>query len=157
MERKIALKTLDSQEWETPSEVFGKLNQEFHFDLDPCATKENAKCPRFYTKTEDGLKQDWFGNVFVNPPFREVAKWVEKAYNEVRNRKAETVVLLIAARTDTRWFHKYLLSKAALRFVKGRLTYSKSKNPCPFPTLIAILEANDLTLHYPESFSVKVT
>jgi phage N-6-adenine-methyltransferase len=153
MEKKIALKTLDSQEWETPHDLFDKLNKEFHFDLDPCATKENAKCPSYYTKTQNGLEQDWFGNVFVNPPFREVAKWVEKAYNEVRARRAKIVVLLIAARTDTRWFHKYLRPYAVLRFIKGRLTYSKSKNPCPFPVLIAVLEADDLTYHYPESFS----
>jgi phage N-6-adenine-methyltransferase len=152
MEQKIALKTLNSQDWETPQALFDKLDREFHFDLDPCATDQNHKCSNWFTEKQNGLIQYWSGNVFVNPPFKEVAKWVEKAYNEVRARRARIVVLLIAARTDTRWFHKYLLPYANLRFIKGRLTYSKSKNPCPFPVMIAVLEADDMTIHYPESF-----
>ncbi len=70
-----------SGEWSTPKDFFDKLDAEFHFTLDPCATKLNAKCKRFFTKREDGLKKPWRGRVFVNPPYgRGVDVWVRKAW-----------------------------------------------------------------------------
>jgi len=67
-------------EWATPQELFDQLNKEFNFTLDPCATKENAKCPKFYTKEDDGLSRDWTGEkIFMNPPYgREIGKWIKK-------------------------------------------------------------------------------
>ena len=47
--------------WATPQDFFDKLNEEFHFNLDPCATPENRKCSRFFTAKENGLEQDWGG------------------------------------------------------------------------------------------------
>ena len=69
-----------SCEWATPQTVFCELNEEFNFTLDPCATAENAKCKKYYTKADDGLNQDWGGEtVFCNPPYgKEIAKWIEK-------------------------------------------------------------------------------
>lgn len=55
-------------EWATPQSLFDELNAEFHFTLDPCATKENAKCPKFYTKEDDGLSQNWEGGTSVYEP-----------------------------------------------------------------------------------------
>lgn len=48
--------------WATPQDFYDKLNSEFHFTLDPCATPHNAKCVKFYTKEQDGLRKDWGGN-----------------------------------------------------------------------------------------------
>lgn len=45
--------------WATPQSFFDQLNAEFHFNLDPCATPENAKCKKFFTKEVDGLRQNW--------------------------------------------------------------------------------------------------
>lgn len=154
MSKKIALKTLGSEEWETPQELFNKLDSEFHFTLDPCATVENAKCKRFFTKADDGLAQDWSGSVFVNPPFGQVAKWVKKSYDEVNANRAKVVVMLIAARTDTKWFHRYCLPYAKIRFLKGRLKYVGCKSPAPFPTMIVIFKYGNLTRWIPESFSL---
>ena len=97
--------TANTPEWETPQELFDSLDAEFHFDLDPCCTHENAKCELHYTKAEDGLKQDWTGHrVYCNPPYgRQIKKWVEKAAKS----KCLTV-MLIPARTDTKWFHDYI-------------------------------------------------
>lgn len=69
-----------THEWSTPQDLFDKLNEEFHFTLDPCATRENAKCAKFYTKEDNGLSQKWLGeSVFMNPPYgREIGKWVKK-------------------------------------------------------------------------------
>lgn len=95
MNPKIALKTLDSQEWETPQDLFNRLDQEFHFNLDPCASKENAKCGQYFDEAIDGLCQKWSGNVFMNPPFRQVAKWVEKAFKEVVSGRCNVAVYLV--------------------------------------------------------------
>ena len=67
-------------EWATPQALFNELNTEFNFTLDPCATKENAKCAKFYTQEEDGLSKDWSGErVFCNPPYgTQMPKWVKK-------------------------------------------------------------------------------
>lgn len=95
--------------WATPQSFFDELNKEFQFTLDPCATAENAKCCTFYTKEDDGLKQDWGGQiVFCNPPYgRKIKDWVRKCYEE--SKKPNTVVvMLIPARTDTAYFHEYI-------------------------------------------------
>lgn len=75
--------------------------------------------------------------VFCNPPYgREVGKWVEKGYNE--SQKPNTiVVMLLPARTDTKWFHDYCV-KGGIEFIKGRLKFGGSKNSAPFPSMIVI-------------------
>ena len=121
-----ALYSSRSEVWETPQPFFDKLNDEFHFDLDVCALPENAKCSRYFTPSEDGLKQPWTGNVWCNPPYgRDIVKWIRKAADEIQ-KDANVIVLLVHARTDTRWFHDYLYEKpnVELRFVRGRLKFS---------------------------------
>lgn len=109
---------------QTPPELFEVLNREFHFTLDPCATKETALCEKYFTPREDGLSQSWAGHsVFMNPPYdRYINKWVSKAYTEARDHHA-TVVCLLPASTDTKWFHHYALS-GEIRFLVGRLKFS---------------------------------
>lgn len=72
----------NSDNWATPTKLFETLNKEFHFNLDPCASHDNHKCPAYFTIEEDGLIQDWgLSTVFINPPYgREIGKWVKKAY-----------------------------------------------------------------------------
>lgn len=135
--------TAQTDEWETPQDLFDRLNEEFHFDLDPCATKENAKCKNFFTKEDNGLNKEWFGNVFINPPFKQVAEWVEKAYDQKKNNtQIKTIVMLIASRTDTRWFHNYIYNQAEVRFVKGRVKYKLNgkESVAPFPSMIVIFK-----------------
>src|SRR3990172_2084765 len=123
-------------EWATPQDVFDKLNIEFRFPLDPAATKKNAKCKRFYTTKENGLKQPWKDErVFVNPPYgRVIGAWVEK----MATGGASVCVGLLPARTDTRWFHDYILGKAEIRFLRGRLKFGESKSSAPFPSMICV-------------------
>lgn len=118
---------------------FEKLNDEFHFTLDPCSTHENAKCKKHFTKNENGLLQDWSNEVvFCNPPYgKELPLWIEKAYNE--NKKGSLVVLLIPARTDTNYFHKYIYKQHEIRFIKGRLKFNDGKNSAPFPSMIVVM------------------
>lgn len=134
-----ALFSSETDDWATPPEVFAALDQEFHFDLDPCADESNHKCDRFFTVQNDGLKQSWGGSrVFCNPPYgRTIGQWVRKAYEE--GHKAGTlVVLLIPARTDTRYFHDYILHRAEIRFIPGRLKFGDAKNSAPFPSMVVI-------------------
>ena len=125
------------QDYETPQELYDKLNLEFGFTLDPCSTHENAKCKTHYTISENGLKQNWTTEiVFMNPPYgREIKEWVEKAYGE--SLKGAVVVCLLPARTDTRWWHDYCM-KGEIRFIKGRLKFGSAKNSAPFPSAIVI-------------------
>ena len=128
-----------TNEWSTPQAFFDELNKEFNFTLDPCATSENAKCTKYFTVEDDGLKQDWSNDVvFMNPPYgRKIKYWVQKAYEE--SLKGATVVCLIPARTDTAYWHDYIFGKADdIRFLRGRLKFGDSKNPAPFPSAIII-------------------
>lgn len=128
------------QDWSTPKDFFNELDKEFHFTLDPCCTIETAKCNKFYTKKEDGLKQDWGGEVvFINPPFsRELYLWIKKGYEESLKPNT-TIVFLIPVRTDTKYFHEFLYNKAEIRFIKGRIKFGGSKNSAPFPSMVCIL------------------
>lgn len=125
-------------EWATPPQTFRELDDEFHFTLDPCATKENAKCAKFFTKEEDGLLQDWTGErVFCNPPYgNQIGMWVRKC----AERQAEISVMLIPARTDTKYFHESIWGKSEIRFLKGRLNFGNGKSPAPFPSMVVIFK-----------------
>lgn len=131
-----------SQEWETPPELFRELDKEFNFTLDSCATPTTAKCSKFYTKAQDGLSKDWSGEtVFINPPYgRGIDKWVLKAYQEYT--KGATVVMLLPARTDTKWFHNYIYGLATeIRFLKGRIKFLVNEEelyPAPFPSMVVV-------------------
>ena len=133
-----ALFTSNSDDWATPHDIFQRLNKEFNFNLDPCASHENHKCNTYYTVDNDGLSQSWGGcRVFCNPPYSEIDKWVEKAYRESRQDNT-LIVLLIPARTDTRYFHNFIYQRAEIRFIKGRLKFGQSKNSAPFPSMVVI-------------------
>ena len=131
----------NTDEWATPKLFFKELNDEFQFDLDPCASKENHKCKKYFTKEDDGLKQNWGGyRVFCNPPYgKEISKWVEKAYLENKNNKT-FVVMLLPARTDTKWFHNYIYNRHKIIFIKGRLKFNDGKQSAPFPSMLVIMQ-----------------
>ena len=127
--------------WATPQDFFDKLNAEFHFDLDVCADEINHKCDKYYTKEQDGLTMPWKGIVWCNPPYgREIGQWVRKALFASVN--GATVVMLIPARTDTKWFHDYIYKRdnVEIRFVKGRLKFGNSKNSAPFPSMVVVFK-----------------
>lgn len=83
-----ALFSSTKEDWATPQDFFDKLDEEFHFDLDPCADAENAKCKEYFTKEENGLLKDWGGRrVFCNPPYgrKSTGEWIQKCYEEAKN------------------------------------------------------------------------
>lgn len=124
--------------WATPQWLFDQLNEEFHFTLDVCADSQNAKCGHYFTREQDGLSQKWEGRVWCNPPYgRTVGNWVKKAAEFVAN-GGGLAVMLLPARTDTRWFHTYIYGKAEIRFIKGRLRFGNATENAPFPSMIVI-------------------
>ena len=135
--------TSNTDLWETPQALFDELNREFHFGIDVCALPENAKCARYYTPEQDGLKQTWGGCCWCNPPYgRQIGKWVKKA-----SESDATVVMLLPARTDTRWFHDYIYGKAEIRFIKGRLKFGDAKQGAPFPSMVVIYRRKQMYEH----------
>lgn len=138
-----ALFSSDKNFWETPQKLFDELDAEFHFTLDDAASDGNHKCARYFTQSDDGLRQNWEGEtVFCNPPYgsKETGLWTEKCYREGQ-KPGTTVVLLIPARTDRASFHDYILGKAEIRFLRGRLKFELDGKPmgtAPFPSMIAI-------------------
>lgn len=128
-----------TDEWATPQDFFDNLNREFRFTLDPCADDRNHKCAQYYTRAQNGLLQDWGGErVYCNPPYgKAIADWVRKAFEE--SQKPNTlVVMLIPARTDTKYFHDYIYGKAEIRFIRGRLKFGGQKNSAPFPSMVVV-------------------
>ena len=137
-----------SNEWETPQALFDKLNKTYGFTLDPCCTKENHKCEKYYTLEDDGLSKSWKGErVFINPPYGGIGKWVKKAYEESLH-KDGLVVMLIPARTDTRYWHDYIMNASVIYFIKGRLKFKNKViadytgktdvSPAPFPSVVVV-------------------
>lgn len=124
--------------WATPQEFFDELNAEFEFTLDPCCSAGNAKCDRFFTKNDDGLRQSWKGErVWMNPPYgREIGLWMAKARREAATNGA-TVVCLVPARTDTAWWHDCAM-QGEIRFIRGRLKFGGHKKEAPFPSAVVI-------------------
>lgn len=130
-------------EWATPQDLFDKLNGQYFFDLDVCATPENAKCAHYYTREQDGLRQDWRGICWMNPPYgREIGKWVKKAYES--SLQGATVICLLPARTDTAWWHDFCIAHAAkITFLRGRLKFGNAKNSAPFPSAVVVFEGGE--------------
>ena len=119
----------NNQNWRTPKKLYEELNKEFNFNFDPCPVN-----PTF-----DGLNIEWGKCNFVNPPYnRETYKWCKKAYEE--HLKGKTVVMLLASRTDTKFFHEFILKANEIRFIKGRLKFNDKKGSAPFPSLIAVFK-----------------
>lgn len=134
----------ETDEWSTPSTVFDELDREFHFTLDPCATAENTRCLKYYTAEQDGLENSWGGEiVFCNPPYSQIERWVEKCYRESL-KPGTIVVLLIPARTDTKYFHRWIYHRAEIRFIKGRLRFGGAKYNAPFPSMVVIFRAGGI-------------
>jgi len=137
----------NTNEWATPIDFFEALDREFNFTLDPCATKENAKCKKFYTIDDNGLLKSWDNEiVFCNPPYgRAIKDWVKKASEA----NGGVVVMLIPARTDTIYFHDFIYQKVGveIRFVRGRLKFGNSKNSAPFPSMVIIFKKRKEVAH----------
>ena len=130
-----------TDDWPTPQEFFDRMNA-LHgpLELDVCASPTNAKCPRYYTRDDDGLAQSWDGKCWMNPPYgRTIGLWMRKAYEE--SQRGALVVCLVPARTDTAWWHDYAI-KGQITFLRGRLKFGGHVNSAPFPSATVVFLPN---------------
>jgi phage N-6-adenine-methyltransferase len=130
-----------SDDWPTPQDFFDRMNALYGpLELDVCASPENAKCPRYYTRDDDGLAQPWDGKCWMNPPYgRTIGQWMKKAYEE--SQRGALVVCLVPARTDTAWWHDYA-TKGQVTFIRGRLKFGGHVNSAPFPSATVVFLPN---------------
>lgn len=138
------LMSSETPEWETPAALFKELDSDLGpFNLDVAANAWNAKCPTFFTEDQDGLSQPWTGRVWCNPPYgRTIGKWVEKARDAALSGSAEVVVCLLPARTDTAWWHDFIMTDAAeVRFIRGRVKFG-GQGPAPFPSAVVVFRSH---------------
>lgn len=129
-----------SDEWETPQDFFDKVNEEFDLEIDVAATPENRKCAGYFTAEDDGLSQDWGkARVWCNPPYSNIKDWAKKC-----SEHKGLAVMLVPARTDTKWFHEYCYNKlnVEIRFIKGRLKFS-GQGSAPFPSMLVIFHGDE--------------
>lgn len=147
-----ALFSSASAEWATPQWLFDALNARFFFTLDPCCTAATAKCPKFYTRADNGLAHSWAGErVFMNPPYGRgdngIEAWVRKARTEAV--AGALVVGLLPARVDAEWWQENVQGHADVRFLRGRVHFVPPSDYIPpknqkksagagFPSAIAV-------------------
>ena len=135
MVSKVLFKS-SNDNWKTPNDVYEKLNEEFNFDFDPCP---------LYGEEKDGLNIEWGDCNFVNPPYSQISKWCQKAYE--KSVKGKTVILLIPSRTDTKYWHDYVMKATEIRFIKGRLKFGDAKNSAPFPSCVVVFNNQEINNH----------
>lgn len=132
------------QDWNTPKILFDKLNDEFNFQWDLASSKDNALCENYFTKETDGLKQNWNGICWLNPPYGDktskMVDWIKKAYNDTLDNENLTVVMLIPARTNTKWFHEYCLKAYELKFICGRPKFGDATHGLPQPLILVVFK-----------------
>ncbi len=126
--------------WNTPRSIYRQLDEEFHFDFDPCPSNFCRETlfeqPQAMETGRDGLLCEWGSVNYVNPPYSQIEQWIKKGWQEFR--KGKTVVFLIPSRTDTTWWHKYVMKATEIRFIQGRLKFGDAKNSAPFPSAVVI-------------------
>lgn len=134
-----------TDQWGTPLDLFNELDKEFQFTLDACASHWNYKVDNYFTQEQDGLAQAWTGVVWCNPPYgRAIKNWIRKGYESSQG--GATVVMLIPARTDTTYWHDYVM-KGDIRFLRGRIKFVQPDGtadaPAPFPSAIVIFKPKE--------------
>jgi len=130
------------QDWETPDSLYDQLHQEFNFNFDLAASLNNSKCDKFYTQDDNALNQKWVGRCWCNPPYggakeNKLANWVSKGDAETKNSES-IVVMLIPARTNTKWWHKYCMTATEIKLLCGRPKFSNSKHGLPQPLAVVV-------------------
>lgn len=135
--------------WDTPKELLQQLYKVVGtFDLDPCSPTNNrrnapVRARTYFTMEDNGLALSWFGTVFINPPYgRAIVNWIAKARDEVNNGNAKMVISLVPARTDTKWWHNYIVGYADVFLLQGRLKFGKGGQSAPFPSALIIWGAS---------------
>ena len=135
------------QDWETPSVLFDRLNNEFCFTTDLAADINNTKCEHFLSEDDDVLNKRWEGICWLNPPYGSSAgsrlrDWVKKSYDESQKENC-TIVMLVPARTNTKWWHQYCMKASEVRLICGRPKFGNAKYGLPQPLAIVVFKKSN--------------
>lgn len=123
-----------NQSWETPDDLFQKIDSMFHFTRDVCASSINYKCLDYYTEEDSCLDKTWDGVNWMNPPYKNMKQFIKKAFDERNN---AVTVCLIPARTNTKWWHEYCM-KGEILFICGRPKFKGCIHGLPQPLVLVI-------------------
>jgi len=137
------------QDWETPDELFDRLDFVFHFNLDVAASSDNAKCENFYSRESSGIEHPWGGRCWCNPPFskdktqansKDVSDFLARGFQQMEENEAcQIICFLVNSCTETRWFQEYCFNADLLCFLKGRLKFKGGKNSAPKGSVLVFL------------------
>lgn len=137
-----------NQEWETPDDLFAALDRIFGFTRDVCASPDNAKVVDFWTEEDDCLTKTWDGICWMNPPYKDMKRFISKAFDEREN---ATTVCLIPARTNTNWWHDWCM-KGEVWFIRGRPKFKGNVHGLPQPLALVVFGRERGTM---KSFDLK--
>jgi len=133
------------QDWETPNNLYQIAHARYNFTFDLAANEENTKCDKFFSIKDDALSQEWIGCCWLNPPYgilkEKLSSWVKKAYEESLKETC-SVAILIPARTNTKWWHKYCMKAKEILFIEGRPKFKGCKYGLPQPLVIVFFNGN---------------
>jgi phage N-6-adenine-methyltransferase len=139
------------QEWTTPDGLFHKLQDEFKFQVDLAADASNTKCEKYFDEAANGLLQQWLGTCWLNPPYGnkkyKMVDWIKKAYASSQDGSCK-VVMLIPARTNTKWWHEYCMNAQEIKFICGRPKFGGAKHGLPWPLAIVVFGRHDGETRY---------
>ncbi len=124
----------ENQSWETPDDLFSKIDNLFHFTRDVCASEKNTKCEKFWTEEDSCLDKSWDGVNWMNPPYKDMKKFIKKAFDERNN---AITVCLIPARTNTKWWHEWCMQGEIL-FICGRPKFKGCVHGLPQPLALVV-------------------
>ena len=134
----------EKHDWETPADFFEGLNRRYKFQIDLAANSKNAKLDTYYSEKDDALSKDWNLTSWLNPPYgRAIGNWIQRAHLQSKLHFS-TIVVLMPARTDTLYFHDYVMKAKKIFFVRGRLTFVGAPSPAPFPSMVVEFSGKDM-------------
>jgi len=144
----------EHQDWATPPPFMRYLEEVFGWspDLDAAASEINHKAESYFTQADNGLFQEWWGNVWVNPPFGSaLPSWIDKAIIEADRYEVESIFMLIPARTDTQWCHRLFKHASIIYFIKGRFDFRRfaeleSEGCAFFPSMLVVFNGDERIL-----------
>jgi hypothetical protein len=123
-----------SVHWSTPAALRESLEREFGPLHDPCPLLGHDMS---LWDSPGGLMRPWESPTYVNPPYgAAIVRWLQKACEEAQ--RGVTVIALVPSRTDTDWWHRYVMTAQEIRFLRGRLRFGRARRDAPFPSALAI-------------------
>ena len=134
---------MSHNDWQTPPELVRVLKQEFPFDLDAAADESNTICPTYISQEQDALRTPWTGSyVWCNMPYSLIGSFVQRAYEQSIEQQ-NTVVVLVPAYTDPKYWSNYVMKAHEVRFLKGRLQFlenGQKKQSARFPSVVVVFK-----------------